>query len=352
MNAPLLKRLSEAHGIPGKEDQIRAIVAEELKEVAEFSSDAMGNLICLKKATKRGKDTKKVMIAAHMDEIGFVVRFIDDKGFIRLHALGGFDTRQMASQRVNVHTTGGMLKGTLMLGTKPKHLLTEGEAGKPAKVDDFFVDLGLTAEEVKKQVRLGDMVTMDRDFRPMGHLFTGKAMDNRIAVYTMIEAMRAVKHHEVDIYGVATTQEEIGLRGATAAGSGIAPDVVIAIDVTLANDIPGISDLDCITKLGEGTAIKILDSSLICSPKVVAHFRDLAEKHKIKHQFEVLPFGGTDAGGVQRLHGGVPAFTLSIPTRYIHTVNETIHPDDLDASVELLTKYLEDAHSRNYIYEV
>ncbi len=351
MNVPLLKRLSEAHGIPGQEGQIRAIVREELDGVAEFRTDTMGNLICLKRGKGKGKDPKKVMLAAHMDEIGFVVRFIDDKGFIRLHALGGFDTRQMASQRVNVHTKAEVLKGTLMLGTKPKHMLTD-EANKPAKVEDFFVDLGLDVDEVKAQVRLGDMVTMDRDFRPMGKLFTGKAMDNRIAVYTMIEAMRAVGDHAVDIYGVATTQEEIGLRGAIAAGSGIAPDVVIAIDVTLANDIPGIPELDHITKLGEGTAIKILDSSLICSPLVVDHFRDLAEAHGIKHQMEILPFGGTDAGGVQKLHGGIPAFTLSIPTRYIHTVNETIHPDDLDASVELLTKYLEDAHTRSYTYEV
>lgn len=352
MKFELLKRLSEAHGVPGQEDAIRSIVRQELDGICEFSSDTMGNLICLKRATKPGSGpSKKVMIAAHMDEIGFVVRYLDDKGFLRLHALGGFDTRQLASQRVIVHTREGQLKGTLMLGTKPKHLLGPDEGNKPAKIDDFFVDLGLSGDEVKAQVRIGDMVTLDRDCRPMGKLVTGKAMDNRVAVYTMIEALRSVGDHEVDIYGVATVQEEIGLRGAIAAGSGLNPDVVIAVDITLANDIPGLTELDHITKLGEGTAIKILDSSLICSPKLVAHFRDLAEKHSIKHQMELLPMGGTDAGGVQRLNGGVAAFTLSVPCRYVHTVNETIHPDDLDASVALLARYLEDAHSRSYVYE-
>ncbi len=353
MNVDLLKRLPEAHGVPGQEDQIRAIVREELDGVCEFSSDAMGNLICLKRATKAGSESaRKVMIAAHMDEIGFVVRFIDDKGFIRIHNLGGFDTRQLASQRVNVHTRGGILKGTLMLGVKPKHMQSPEESGKLARIDEFFVDLGLTGDEVKAKVRLGDMITMDREFRPMGAFYTGKAMDNRIAVYVMIEAMRAIGEHEADIYGVATVQEEIGTRGAAASGAAIQPDVVIAIDVTLANDIPGVTELDYVTRLGEGTAIKILDSSLICSPKVVAHFRDLAEQHGIKHQMELLTAGGTDAGAVQRLHGGIPAFTLSVPTRYIHTVNETVHPDDVDASVALLTKYLEDAHTRSYVFEV
>lgn len=350
MNVDLLKRLSEAPGIPGQEDQIRAIVRKELNGVCEFSGDTLGNLIGFKKATKSvSSPARKVMIAAHMDEIGFVVKYIDDKGFIRIHPLGGFDPRQMAAQRVHVHSREGVLPGTLMLGTKPKHMLSPEEASRAAKTDDYFVDLGLDVEACKAKVRVGDMVTMDREFRPMGALYTGKAMDNRVAVYTMIEALRAVTDHEVDIYAVATVQEEIGLRGAAAAGSAIQPDVIIAIDITLANDIPGIPEVDHVTKLGQGAAIKILDGSLICSPKLVEHFRELAEKHEIKHQMELLPMGGTDAGAVQRLNGGTAAFTLSVPTRYVHTVNETIHPDDIDAAVALLARYLEDAHSRDYV---
>ena len=351
MNLELLRRLTEAHGIPGQEDLIREIVREELKGICDFEVDRIGNLHCVRRATTKSKGkTKKLMIAAHMDEIGFMVRFIDDKGFLRIQPLGGWDPNQMASQRVFVHTKGGMLNGVLMASRKPKHMLTPEEAARPLAVENFFVDIGFSSEQAKKQVRLGDMVTMNRTLQTMGDLVTCKAMDNRIAVYVMIEAMRKAKKHAVDVYGIATVQEEIGLRGAAASGAAIAPDICVAIDITLANDIPGLADQDQITRLGEGTAIKIMDSSLICHPKVVEHFRSLAEKHKIKYQMEVLPMGGTDAGGVQRLHGGIPSFTLSIPTRYVHTVNETVHSGDLDASVNLMAKYIEDAHNGDYSY--
>lgn len=350
MNFPLLKRLSEAPGVPGHEQHLRAIVREELAAYCIFQTDAMGNLICTKPATQAGPTPRRVMIAAHMDEIGFVVKFIDDKGFLRIQPLGGFDTRQMPAQRVLVHTESGVLPGNMMLGTKPKHMLSGDEANKPPKMEDFFIDLGMDGEHVKSLVQIGDMITMDRDCRMVGDLVSGKAMDNRIAVYVMIEAIKALGDHSVEVLAVATTQEEIGLRGATAAGAGLAPDVCIAIDVTLANDIPGITEQDYVTKLGGGTAIKIMDSSLICHPLVVKHFRSLALQHGIAFQMELLPFGGTDAAGVQKLHGGIPAFTLSVPTRYVHTVNETVHPDDLDASVELMRRYLEDAHSG--VYEI
>lgn len=350
MNVPLLKRLTEARGVPGQEDAIRAIVREELAGLCEFCTDAMGNLICYKKATTGQGPAKKLMIAAHMDEIGFVVKYIDDNGYIRLNPLGGFDGRQLPSQRVLVDGEGGPFPGALMLGVKPKHLLGPEEGNKAPKVEELFVDIGLPAEEVKKRVRLGNMVTLDRQLAEVGDLLTNKSMDDRVAVYTMIEAVKAVGEHAVDIYAVATTQEEIGLRGASASGSSIAPDIVVAIDVTLANDIPGVPAEDHITKLGQGTAIKIMDSSLICHPKVVAHFVALAEKHEIPHQMEILTRGGTDAGGIQRLHGGIPAITLSIPCRYVHTVNETVHPKDVDASVALLARYLEEAANGDYTY--
>jgi len=352
VNIDLLRRLTEAHGVPGQEDAIRTIVMEELKGICEFESDAMGNLFCLRRANKAKGTPKKLMLAAHMDEIGFVVKYIDDKGFLRLNPLGGWDPRQMSSQRVFVHTRKGPLNGVLMPSTKPKHMLTPEEANKPPTVDGFFVDIGLNGDDAKKAVRLGDMVTMNRTLQTMGKLHTCKAMDDRVAVYVMIQAMKAAKDLHVDVYGVATVQEEIGLRGAAASGWRIQPDICVAIDITLANDIPGIPEQDHVTRLGEGAAIKFMDSSLICHPKVVDHFRTIAEKNKIKHQIEILPAGGTDAGGVQRLHGGIPSFTLSIPTRYVHTVNETVHEDDVDACVDLLANYIEDAHKGDYIYKV
>lgn len=351
MNLSLLTRLTEATGIPSQEQNIRKIVREELGKLCEFEIDSMGNLICLRKATKPPKSgpTKKLMIAAHMDEIGFVVKHIDDKGFLRIHPLGGFDPRQMFSQRVVVTTASGPLVGTLNYATKPKHLLTEAEAAAKPVLDNFMVDVGLDGEKAKKKISLGDMVTMHRPLEKIGQHLCNKAMDDRAGVYVMIEALKAAKSCSVDVYAVATSQEEIGLRGAIASGAGIKPDICVALDVTLANDFPGIPDQDCITKLGQGTAIKILDGSLICTPELVKHFKQLAEKNKIKHQMEILPMGGTDAGGVQRQNGGVPSITLSVPTRYIHTVNETVHPDDLDASVDLLARYIEDAHNGSYV---
>ncbi len=347
MNIDLLRELTEAHGVSGFEDAVRTIVRRELEPlVDELRTDRMGNVI----AYKKGSGGPKLMIAAHMDEIGFVVKYIEKDGFLRLKTMGGWDPRQMNSQRVMVSTEGGLLPGVLMYGTKPAHLLSDAEKKEGQQHTSFFVDLGLPAEEVKRRVRLGDGVTMSRPLIQTGELLTAKAMDDRVSVYVMIEALRKVGAHAAEVYAVATVQEEVGLRGASAAGSAIAPDVVVAVDITLANDIPGVPEQDVTTKLGEGAAIKVLDSSLICHPKVVAHFRRLAEANDIPHQMEILSAGGTDAGAVQQLHGGIPAFTLSIPTRYVHTVNETVHPTDVQACVDLLARYIEDCANGDYNY--
>lgn len=351
MNVDLLKRLTEAHGVPGQEDAIRDIVRTELKSLCEIRVDSMGNMHCVKKPTRKVAKPKKLMIAAHMDEIGFVVKHVDDNGFLRVQHLGGWDPRQMFSQRVIVHTRDGGINGLLGYSVKPIHLQTPEERGKAAEMANFFIDVGMNKEDAKAKIRLGDMVTMNRTFQQMDSLMTCKCMDDRVAVYVMIEALRAAQNHDVEIHAVATVQEEIGLRGAAASGSAIQPDICVAIDITLANDIPGIPEQDYVTKLGEGAAIKIMDSSLICHPKVVEHFRKLAEEHDIKHQMEILGLGGTDAGGVQRLHGGIPSFTLSVPARYVHTVNETVHSSDVDAAVALLARYIEDAHNGDYSYK-
>lgn len=350
MNIGLLRELTEAHGCPGQEDAIREIVKRELGSTCELTTDTMGNLICFRPANSAHSSRKKLMIAAHMDEIGFRVKHVSDKGFLRIAPSGGWDPRQMASQRVVVHTETGPLKGVLMASTKPKHLLTAAEQGKEMTIDDYFIDIGHSGPDAQAKVQIGDGVTMDRSFQQMGDLCTCKAMDDRVAVFVMIEAMKAVKTHSVDVYAVATVQEEIGLRGATASGWSVHPDVVVAVDITLANDFPGIPEELAITKLGAGTAIKIMDSSLICHPKVVKHFRELAKSNSITHQIELLPLGGTDAGGVQRLHGGIPAFTLSVPCRYVHTVNETVHAADVQASIDLLARYIEDCHNGDYSY--
>ena len=344
-NEGLFKRLIETPGVPGREDRQREIAREELGSLThEVRTDSLGSVI----GTKRGSEDARVMVAAHMDEIGFLVKHVDDKGFVRLQTLGGHDPANMVSQRVIVTTANGASRrGALQPVRKPPHLQQEG-APKPPKAEEFYVDLGMPVEEVREAVRVGDYVTMDRTLEKVGGNYLGKAMDDRVGVFVMLEALRALRGHEATIHAVATSQEEVGLRGAEASGSALAPTAVVALDVTLAMDVPGTEEEGRITELGKGAALKIMDSYSISHPKLVEHFQRIAEREGIPHQTEILPFGGTDAGGVQRLHGGIPAITLSVPCRYVHTPNEMVNQGDVQAAITLLARYLEEAHTGNY----
>ncbi|TET36966.1 MAG: M42 family peptidase [Planctomycetota bacterium] len=340
----LLKKLSEACGIPGREDAIRKIVSSELKgKVTSMKTDPMGNIIAFKRGSGKGT-RKRVMLAGHMDEIGFVVQSIDDKGFIRIHPLGGFDPKTLITKRVMVHGTKSIVG---VIGSKPPHIMKPEERGKVPEISQLFVDVGLPGKKVRKTVSVGDQVTLDVAFSPVGDYVTGKAMDDRIGVYIMIEVMKKLRGHKVDVYGVGTVQEEVGIRGAMTSTFDVAPDIGIALDVTLACDIPG-ANSDPITKLGEGCAIKILDSASISNPKLVKKFVQIAKKNKIKHQMEILPRGGTDAGAMQRGHGAAAAITISIPCRYVHSVVEMISMKDVQAAVNLIVKFIQTAHEGSY----
>lgn len=346
MRLDLLKRLSEAAGIPGYEDRIRAIVFPELTALCdEVSVDALGNVIGVKRGTGDAP-RRKVMLAAHMDEIGFMVSHISDTGFLRLQPLGGFDPRVLIQQRAMVHARdGNSYRGVIAPAAKPIHLQDESDRAKPLQLANLFIDIGLPGERVKALIEVGDMVTLDRDFAEIGDCVIGKAMDDRLSVFVMLEALRAMRSTACDIYAVATVQEEVGLRGATTSAYAIDPDISIALDVTLAGDLPGMDEASQVTKLGGGTAIKLLDSSLICHPKLVRAFRDIATEENIPYQLEILPRGGTDAGAMQRIRAGNAAITLSTPTRYVHTVNEMVHKRDIQAGIDLLARVLEQAHT-------
>jgi putative aminopeptidase FrvX len=347
LNEALLKRLIETPGVPGREEKQREIAREELGSLTdEVRTDNLGSVI----GTKRGSGGARVMIAAHTDEIGYLVKYIDEKGFLRLQTLGGHDPANMVSQRVLVTTSGGeTLRGALQPARKPPHL-ARGEEQKPPKAEEFFVDLGMDAETVKEEVRVGDFVVMDRTLERVGDNLVGKAMDDRIGVFVMYEALRAMRDHTATIFAVATSQEEVGWRGAAASGSALAPTVVVALDVTLAMDIPGVEAGDEISPLGGGTALTVMDGHSISHPKLVEHLRAIAEREGIAHQMEILPAGGTDAGEVQRMHGGIPAATLSIPCRYVHTPNEMVSRFDVRAAIDLTARYLEEAHAGDYTF--
>lgn len=345
MNLELLKRLSEVSGIPGREERVTAIVRGELEGlVDELREDAMGNLIAFKRGSGQTKGSRRrVMLSAHMDEIGFMVSFVDEKGFLRVQPLGGFDLRNLFARSVTVCTATGDLPGILNPAALPTHVADESERKKIPPIKDFVVDLGLPPEEVRARARVGDPITLEQRFREVGNLLVGKALDNRACVYAQLEVLRALrgKAHADDLYAVFSTQEEIGLRGALTAAFGVEPDVGVALDTTLAINYPRLEPEDAVTVAGGGVGIKLFDSSMVSTRWLVDEFIAAADRHEIPYQLEVLPMGGTDGGSIQRSRAGVPTITLSLPTRYIHTIQEAVHRSDLDAQIRLLRVWLE-----------
>ena len=337
LNIPLLKEICEVAGAPGYENRVRAIVLREVASLAdEVSVDKMGNVIAIKK----GSTDKKIMIAAHMDEIGFMVTHIDDMGFLRFHTLGGFDPKTLTAQRVIVHGKKDLVG---VMGSKPIHVMTTEERNKLTAISDFFIDLGMGYDEVIKYVSIGDPVTRQRELIEMGNCVNCKSLDNRVSVFILIETLRQLKNHPYDVYAVFTVQEEVGLRGAAVAAHHIEPDFGFALDVTIAFDVPGSKPHEVVTKLGGGTAIKIMDASTICDPRMIAYMKQTADKHKIKWQPEILTAGGTDTAGVQR-NGkfGSIAGAISIPTRNLHQVIEMADKDDILATIALLRNCIND----------
>lgn len=346
----LLRSILQAPGIPSREDAIRDVVAMQMKPlVDELSIDALGNLIGVRRGTGNGP---RVMVAAHMDEIGFLVKHLDDRGFVRIQPVGGFDPRMLVAQRAIVHTRSGeKILALVQPGAKPIHLQQPGDA-KELRIEDIFLDLGMLADDVRATIEIGDWVTMQSSTEVLGQTVTSKTLDDRLCVYIMLEALKRLEKHTADIYAVATTQEEVGLRGARSAAFAVDPDIGLALDVTIAGDIPGTPPEGAVTTLHGGVAIKLFDSSHISNPKLVRHLRDLAEEHTIAYQLEILPRGGTDAGAMQQVTNGAAAATLSVPTRYVHSVNETASLADIDATIDLLAAFLEAAGSRSYGYDL
>lgn len=343
MTLKLLKKLTESFGPSGFEDETRKIVQTELKPLCnKVWTNTLGSVIGFKKGKGKAAERKKIMIAGHMDEIGFIVSHVDDKtGFLRFVPVGGFDPKTLVCQRVLVLGKGKhKLPGLLNIAGKPIHVQTPEEKKKQIALTDFFIDLGLPAKEVVKKVEIGDPVAWRRDLLVMGDLVNCKAMDDRVGVYVMIEALRKTKGNTHDIYAVGTVQEEVGLRGATTASFEIQPDIGIALDITLAMDTPGSEPHAQISQLGKGITVGIMNSSVISDRELVKEMRKIARTKKIPHQLEILPRGGTDAGAMQRTGPGARSITLSIPTRYVHSVNETVNMKDVQAGINLLAAYL------------
>ena len=339
MGIELLQQLVEAHGIAGREERVREIVVQAMRPlVDELRVDALGNVI----GHKRGNGKQRALITAHMDEIGFFVSHIDAHGFLRVLPVGFWDARQLMAQRCVVH--GRKELPGIFASVKPMQLYIEEGAKHLPQVSDFVIELGLSADEAREWVEVGDWVTLRQELNVVGHLLSSKAMDDRVGVYVMLEALRAARNHSADLFVVATVQEEVGLRGATTAAFDVTPTVGLALDITPAVDTPNVPEHQQITRLGSGVAIKVMDSSAISDRRLLAFCRELAQRRNIKHQLEVLPRGGTDAGAIQHAHDGVPVIAFSVPTRYTHSAVEAIHTDDLQASIDLTAAWMEEVH--------
>ncbi|MEO1638203.1 MAG: M20/M25/M40 family metallo-hydrolase [Pseudomonadota bacterium] len=344
MNTDLLKRLCEMPGVPGHEHRVRDLITQEVDGLFDhMETDAMGSLLCRRDAKKKG--APKVMLLCHMDEIGFLVSHIDKKGFLYLQPVGGFDPRNLFSRRVLVCTDDGDFKGVMNPGGKPIHISSPEDRKKVPPPTEFFVDLGM-GEKARAVVKIGDFVVMDEPFIEIGDKFVSKALDNRIACWLGVEAIRKLgkkKGRGAEIHLAFTCQEEVGLRGARTASFAIRPDIGLGIDVTLSCDTPGIPEKDATTQQGEGFGLHVRDSSFIADKALVSEIEALAIKRKIPYQRTMLAAGGQDGAAAQQAAAGARAVGITVGTRYIHTVTEMIAKDDLQAALDILVAYLEQA---------
>lgn len=333
----LLKELTEAPGVSGYEAPIRAVARKYLEPLGELSQDKIGSVIC----KKTGTDTSpKVMLAGHMDEIGFMVKLITSDGYIRFLPLGGWFDQVMLGQRVIIHTQKGDVVG--VIGAKPPHLVTAEERAKVVPKKDMYIDIGATsqAEVEEAGVRQGDPITPRADFLVManGKTLLSKAFDDRVGVALVISALQALQDgdHPNTVYGAATVMEEVGLRGATTSVRAIDPDVAIVLESDIAGDVPGIKPEESAIKLGKGPTVLIYEARTIPNLKLRQLMLDIAAEENIPVQVSYVEAGGTDAGAIH-LHGiGVPTAVIGVAARHIHSHSSIIHYEDYQNAVKLL----------------
>ncbi|MGQ9624930.1 MAG: M42 family metallopeptidase [Candidatus Bathycorpusculaceae bacterium] len=332
--AETLEKLSNATGVAGREEEVRNLMKKFLKPHAdEVKEDKLGNVIGIKKGER---NAPKVMLAAHMDEIGLLVKTISKEGFLQFTKIGGIDDRILLAQKVIVYTEKDPIHG--IIGSKPPHIQKEEERKKVPTFDELFIDIGAQSQEEAKKmgVKIGDSVVFDIKFARVGkNIVIGKAFDDRVGCAVMIEAMRLLEKTKCTVYAVGTVQEEVGLRGATTAAFGIYPDVGIALDVTIAGDVPGVKEVEAPIKLRKGPSLTIADYGLITHPKVLRLLVDAAEENKIPYQLETGLPGSTDAARISLTREGVPSGVISVPTRYIHGPAALLSLEDAEKAAKL-----------------
>lgn len=343
VNEALLTRLTQANGIAGNEKAIREIFKDETKDVAEeFVIDGLGSIYGKHTGNPDGP---RVLMAGHMDEVGFMVSQITDKGFIKFVPIGGWWTQVVLAQQVTITTSEGKTFHGVT-GSKPPHVLNAEARKKPVEMDDIFIDLGATSKDevLSWGIKPGDMITPYIETRRLNDspFLLGKAWDNRIGVAVAIELLKnaAESGHETVLYSGATVQEEVGLRGAKTSAHLIKPDLAIALDTGIPGDTPGMTAKESDNALGKGPQIMIFDRSMISHKGLREFVIEVAESENIPHQFAFTPGGGTDAGSFHQALDGIPSLAITIPVRYLHTHTSIIHEDDFKNTVKLVTAIL------------
>lgn len=337
----LLEKLSTAFGVSGFEDEVRQVIHQFVKPlVDEVRIDALGNLI----ATRHGKPDFTLMLDAHMDEVGLIVSYIEEKGFLRFATVGGWDARILPAQVVKVRTREGRLI-TGVIGSLPPHVLKPEDREKPFKLEDLFIDVGASsAEEVRKMgIRIGDPAVPYYPFERLSeNLVGGKAFDDRAGCAVAIRVLHELQRENLDLTLVCNFAigEETGLRGARAAAYSINPNVALALEGTIGADVPGVVPARQPTALGKGPAITIADSSLIVSRRIVEALEQIAEKLRISYQYKLPIYGGTDAGAIHTTRGGILSGVLSVPCRYIHSQFSLMRLDDFENTVKLTVDFV------------
>ncbi len=329
-----LEKLSNICGITGREDQARELMINLMKPyVDEIRVDKLENVIAVKKGKQ---DSPKIMIAAHMDEVGLMVKTITKDGFLQFSKMGGIDDRILPAQKVTVYTRTSPLHG--IIGSKPPHIQKEEERKKIVTYDELFIDIGAENKEeaAKLGVAIGDPVGFDATYAQLGKdVVIGKAFDDRAGCATMIEVLKMMEKPDCTVYAVGTVQEEVGLRGAATAAFGLDPDFALVLDVTIAGDVPGVREFDTSVKMGKGPTLTVSDSGLITNHKILRLLLDTAEEEKIPCQLESGLLGTTDAARISLTRQGVPSGAISIPTRYIHSPMGMLSLKDTENSAKL-----------------
>ena len=335
-SAKLLKELTQVHGVPGYEREVRALIRSYMEPLGEISQDKIGSLIC-----RLDGEGPRVMLAGHMDEIGFMVRHVTEEGFIKFLSLGDWWDQVLLGQRVVIKTAKGDMFG--VIGAKSPHLLPTEERKKLVKRTDMYIDIGSTsqAETEEAGVRVGDPIVPDARFTPLlgGRAYLSKAFDDRFGCALVIEARQlfANREHPNTIFGVTTVQEEVGLRGAGTSVELIDPDVAIILEADIAGDVPGIEEEESAIKLGGGPSVIVYDRSMIPNLRLRDLTFDTAKELGIALQFSAIEAGGTDGGAIHLHKAGVPAIVLGVATRHMHSHGAIIRRADYDNTVKLLT---------------